>query len=292
MGFREGDKILTINGKNFEDFKDIFDPTNFIETGKATILQIENQGEKRDVVLDKENFYDFLLTRDENQIAQYMQCIFPRVPFEIKNVANKNLPIVAGDKIISINDVEISFFHELRRELLNNKGKNVELKFLHNNENKTTMVEIDQNGKLGIEINSLLKPSLKKFSFFESIPLGLVKAYNVVKMNVLGIWNIITGKMSAKENLSGPIGIVKVFTQSNDWAFFWNIVAVISLCLGLMNVLPIPALDGGHALLILFEMITGRKIKEKYLIKIQKVGLALLLLLFLYCTYNDVIHLF
>jgi regulator of sigma E protease len=111
-------------------------------------------------------------------------------------------------------------------------------------------------------------------------------------MNLLGIWGMITGKLSAKENLSGPIGIVKIFAQSHDWSFFWNIIAVISLCLGLMNVLPIPALDGGHAFLILIECIIGHKIKEKYLIKIQQAGMALLLLLLLYCTYNDVIHLF
>jgi regulator of sigma E protease len=244
------------------------------------------------VILHKENFYDFLLTRDEHQTAKYMQCIAPRIPFEIKNITNKNLPIVAGDEIISINEVEIAFFHDLKRELWNNREKIVKIKFLHAGEEKIAAIEIAPDGKLGIEVESLLKPNVKKFPFIESVPLGVMKAYNVVKMNMLGVWGIISGKMSVKENLSGPIGLVKIFTQINDWTFFWHIVAVISLCLGIMNILPIPALDGGHALLILAEMITGKKIKEKYIIKIQKVGLALMLSLVLYCTYNDVIHLF
>ncbi len=292
LGFHDGDKILSINGKDFEDFREVFDTTKFIETGKATTLVVENQGEKREVILNKENFFDFLLTQNKDQIAQYLQCIVPRVPFEIKNVVNKNLPIVAGDKIVSIGGVEISFFNDLQRELEKNRGKVVEIKFLHTGEEIVSQVEVDKTGKLGIEVNSLLKVTFKKFSFFESIILGTQKAYGIVKMNLLGIWGLITGKLSAKENLSGPIGIVKVFTQSHDWSFFWNIIAVISLCLGLMNILPIPALDGGHAFLILVECVIGRKIKEKYLIKIQQAGMALLLFLLLYCTYNDVIHLF
>lgn len=292
LGFQDGDKILTLDGKDFEDFRDIFDAKKFIETGEATTLVVENQGEKREVILNKENFFDFLLTQNKDQIAQYLQCIVPRVPFEIKNVVNKKLPIVAGDKIVAIGGIETHFFNELQRELNKNRGKVVEMKFLHLGEEVVSQVEIDAAGKLGLEVDSLLKLNYKKFSFFESIVLGAKRAYDIVKMNLLGIWGLITGKLSAKENLSGPIGIVKVFTQSHDWSFFWNIIAVISLCLGLMNVLPIPALDGGHAFLILIECIIGHKIKEKYLIKIQQAGMALLLLLLLYCTYNDVIHLF
>lgn len=292
LGFQDGDKILSLNGKDFEDFKDIFDTTKFIETGAATIVEVENQGKKRDVVLNKENFFDFLLTQNENQIAQYMQCITPRVPFEIKNVVNKKLPIVAGDKIISVAGIDTLFFNDLKKTLWENREQTVEMKYLHGEEEIVCQVEIDKDGRIGIEIESLLKASYKKFSFFESMIVGTKKAYGVVKMNLFGIWGLITGKISTKENLSGPIGIVKIFTQSHDWSFFWNIVAVISLCLGLMNVLPIPALDGGHALLIVVECIIGRKIKEKYLIKIQQAGLALMLLLLLYSTYNDVIHLF
>lgn len=292
LGFKEGDKILTINGKNFEDFQEIFNPTKFLETNKATILEVENQGEKRLITLDKENFYNFVISRDETMVEKYMCCIAPRIPFEIKNVTNEKLPIVANDKIIAINENNIEFLHELKNALWDNRGKSVVLKFLHDGKEKSVVMDIATDGRLGIEINSLLQPSVKKFSFLRSIELGTKKAYNVLKMNALGLWRIITGKISAKENLSGPIGIIKVFTQSNDWIFFWNIVAVLSLCLGLMNVLPIPALDGGHAFLILVEIVIGRKIKEKYLIKIQQLGLALMLLLFLYCAYNDVIHLF
>ena len=109
----------------------------------------------------------------------------------------------------------------------------------------------------------------------------------MVRINVLALGKILTGKVSASKALSGPIGIAQIFGSSFDWIKFWSITGFLSMVLAFTNLLPIPALDGGHALFIVYELIVGRRLSDKFLEVTQKIGLALLLVLIGYAIVND-----
>ena len=121
---------------------------------------------------------------------------------------------------------------------------------------------------------------------------GTWRAYEIMESNLKGLGKVITGKISASKSLSGPIGIVKVFGRTFHWVQFWSMTAFLSLALALTNLLPIPALDGGHAIWLLYEMITGRRLSDKFLETAQKVGMVILLLLISYTVINDLYKLF
>ena len=141
-------------------------------------------------------------------------------------------------------------------------------------------------------MNTQLAYQKTKYNLAQAIVVGSKRAIEIVRINVVALGKIITGKVSASKSLSGPIGIAQIFGGQFDWIHFWNIVGFLSMVLAFTNLLPIPALDGGHAVLLGYELITGRKVSDKVLENIQKVGIAILLLLIAYGFFNDLRKLF
>ena len=137
-----------------------------------------------------------------------------------------------------------------------------------------------------------LSYSTKKYNFGESIVLGSKRAFSVVFINIKAFGKMFSGDIDPSKNLSGPIGIAQIFGSTWDWANFWRLVGLLSMVLAFMNLLPIPALDGGHATFILYEIISGRKPTEKFLEYSTRFGVIILLGLMSYVIFNDIYKLF
>jgi regulator of sigma E protease len=130
------------------------------------------------------------------------------------------------------------------------------------------------------------------YDFLESIPKGTEKAFSTLAVQVKALGKVVTGGLSPKESLSGPIGIAQAFGYEWDWSRFWSLTGVLSLVLAFMNLLPIPALDGGHVMFLSYEIISRRKPSDRFLENAQKVGMVFLLALMVFIFANDIIKLF
>ena len=163
----------------------------------------------------------------------------------------------------------------------------------NDNNNIDKVVEINKDGKIGIMVmNQPLNFSKKSYSLSESIGIGTERAFGIVFVNIKAFGKMFSGDIDPSKNISGPIGIAQIFGSTWDWGNFWRIVGLLSMVLAFMNLLPIPALDGGHATFILYEMISGRKPSEKFLEYSTRFGVIILLGLMSYVILNDIYKLF
>ena len=288
LGFQEGDKIIAINGKDFKDFAEVIAPWNLLQANLYYTVERSNQKIRINVPSD------FLEKIVENK--QYVDFIKPREPFEIKSIQPQSGAYLAGlrpgDKIIEINHQSTLYFNQLACILNLNAGKEVEILYNRDGTLHMTVAKVNTSGKLGFCPKFLLEHKKENYTLGKAVVVGSKKAILIVKTNLIALGKLISGKVSASKSLSGPIGIAQIFGSYFDWLHFWNVVGFLSMVLAFTNLLPIPALDGGHAILLCYELITGRKVSDKVLESIQKVGLAILILLIGYGFFNDLRRLF
>ncbi len=284
IGFQEGDKVLKINGEEFEKFSDI--------SGSDAILSdngyydVERNGQIIQLKIPND-FLDKLSDQEEREAF-----VKPIRPFDIKEVTKGEPADKAGllpeDKIISMAGQKIEYFHHLRKACIDNKGKKVDFEFVRNGVKTISEVQISDKGTIGIAVEDLLVFDTTTYSFTQSIPVGTTKAFKTITDQMKAFRKIFRGDVSASKSLSGPIGIAKIFGGDWDWLHFWTILGLLSMILAFMNLLPIPALDGGHVIFILYEMISGRKPGDKFLEVAQKVGMVILLGIMVFAIGNDV----
>lgn len=288
LGFEEGDKIISINGKDFSNFADIFSPRTLLKTDSYYI--VERNGEHIQINLPA-NLLE-RLAEDKEQI----EFVLPRTPFEIKGIqpngGAEKAGLLPGDKIVEINGHSTIYFNQIQTVLQKYAGQQVQVAYRREGNLYATTAQVNIAGKLGFCSKSLLEYQKKQYTLGQAMVIGTKKAVEVVRTNLVGLIKIITGKVSASKALSGPIGIAQIFGKQFDWIHFWSIVGFLSMVLSLTNLLPIPALDGGHAVLLGYELITGRKVSDKVLENIQKVGLVIVLFLIAYGFFNDLRKLF
>ncbi len=290
MGLRNGDKIVSIDGKEVENFKKVIPE---IIMNEARTIQVSRNGAIENIVIPA-GFIGKII----NQIKGG-EIIAPRFPFVIEDFGPESAAKVAGikvqDKIVGLNDIKTNFFDEFKTEIQNHKGEVIQVHLLRQGQELTIPVKVSKEGFIGVVPQSLdhfLKVEDKKYSFFEAIPAGTQKAFSTVSDYVGQIKLIFNTEVQGYKQLGGFITFGKVFAPHWDWMRFWSLTAFFSIALAVMNLLPIPALDGGHVLFLLIEMITGRKLPEKFLEYAQAVGMILLLALLLFANGNDVIRLF
>ncbi len=183
--------------------------------------------------------------------------------------------------------------YELKTILEENKSSIIQVTINRNNNLIDKVVEISNDATIGIKV--LPEPltfSQRKFNFNESVIIGTQKAFGTVFLNIRAFGKMFSGDIDPSKNLSGPIGIAQIFGSEWDWGNFWRIVGLLSMVLAFMNLLPIPALDGGHATFILYEMISGKKPTEKFLEYSTRFGVIILLGLMSYVILNDIYKLF
>ncbi|CDG49664.1 RIP metalloprotease RseP [Cardinium endosymbiont of Bemisia tabaci] len=281
IGFKRGDKIMKINGKNFDDFNDVLSPSFLLRS--KSYYTINRDGQSLTLPIPE----NVLENVSDIQKDFFIRPIFPCVIHAVRPNSSATLAgLMIGDQIIKLAGQSTLDVYDLIRIVETCLDKTVELVYLRNGIKMVTQVQIDQQ-RLGIE---WAQPKYRQldYSFIASIPIGLKKALELMQCHFLTIWKLMTGKLALKKSLGGPISIAQNFGNEFIGYKFWTLVALLSITIGLMNLLPIPALDGGHALCILYEVLSGRKLSDKFLQSTQKLGMILMLLLMLYALGNDI----
>ncbi len=288
IGLKTGDRILNINGEDYERFRDLASPAVLLSSDGY--FTVDRDGKRLTIPIPNDFVDDFA---EENNAQKF---IFYRLIFDIGAVIEGSPAdlggLQVGDKIIALNDAEIEFYDQLQASMDTLAGTQITLLINRSNVQKTLNIEVNEEGKIGFQANRLNEISTIEYTLAESIPLGTELAFSIVWDNIKGFKKIFAGEVSANKSLSGPIGIAKIFGGTWDWQRFWRITGMLSMVLAFMNFLPIPALDGGHVVFLTWEIITGKKPSDTFLENAQKVGMIVLLALMTYAIINDIIKLF
>lgn len=287
IGFQDGDKVLDINGQIYESLNDLSGGDALLSTdGYYTV---ERDGERIKIPIPRGFINSF---SNEESMSRFVSI---RFPFEVQDVnpndAAAEAGLKRGDRILSVDGTEIYYFNELQKALKSRAGKEVNLFVEREGETFNTRAKVSEEGTIGIAVMSLLEPVRRKYTLAQAIPLGTERAFGVVIVNARAMGKMFTGEVSAK-NVSGPIGMAKIYGSSWDWTKFWSITGLISMILAFMNFLPIPALDGGHVMFLLYEMVSGRTPSDRFLENAQKVGMVLLLAIMVFAIGNDILKIF
>jgi regulator of sigma E protease len=292
LGLKTGDKVLTIDGNEIRKFGNL--PIEFINGNNYTI---ERDGE----IIEKEIPIDFiskLIERGKNEGS----FLLPRYPFAIGKISedspNINGELKVKDIIVEINGTPITYYDEAESVLSQYKNEDIALKVKRSGETVNINVKTTDKGTIGVQFAGLSISDLEKlgyyelenneYTFSEAIPAGLDKSWSTLTGYIKQLKKIFNPSTGAYKGLGGFISIGSIFPSEWSAETFWNITAFLSIMLGFMNLLPIPALDGGHVVFTLWEMITGKKPGDKFLEYAQIVGFVLLIALLLFANGNDI----
>jgi regulator of sigma E protease len=292
IGLKTGDKILKVNGNDYEYFEDLIRP-DVLLTDNATYT-VEREGKIIEVNIPG----DFIasLSKKENARA-FLSYRFPSLVENIQpgSFAEK-IGLKKGDRITAVNGKPIQYTDEIATVLKSSASDSLTISY--NRAGETTTVRDafkgDQIGFASVLEKDFIENGQKRinYGFVESIPLGTKRAFTTLTVQVTALGRVVSGKLSPKESLSGPIGIMQAFGRTWDWERFWTLTGVLSLVLAFMNLLPIPALDGGHVMFLTYEIVSRRKPSDKFLETAQKIGMVFLLMLMVFIFANDIIKLF
>ncbi len=291
MGLRNGDKILSVDNQKVESFYQI---TPDIVLNDRKTIQVERNGNVVNIDIPKEIIPKMLKGKVD---------IEPRTPFGPFIVASfgkespgKNAGVRLGDKVIGLDGKQFPYWDEFHTYLEDNRDRTLELNLLRNGDTLNLKVKPTADGLLGINrsttfLEDMFPLKTIKYGFLQSIPAGINKGFKTIS-DYLKQFKLLFAKNSkAYESLGGFITIGNIFPGVWDWHSFWNLTAFLSIILAVMNILPIPALDGGHVMFLLYEVITGRKPSDKFLEYAQIAGMILLLGLLVLANGNDILRL-
>ncbi|HET7178325.1 MAG TPA: RIP metalloprotease RseP [Chryseosolibacter sp.] len=293
IGLKTGDKIIKINGKDYDYLEDLIRPEMLL--GSDAYYTVERDGKMIDIPIPG----DFIQNFNKKETA--LNFIFFRSPAVISKTEEGTLAekigIRKGDRIVELNGRPITYYDEIAAYLKTDNIDSLQVKIERGGQILTFSEPFKDQNKLGVygEVSKELYEKAKRtitYGFFESIPLGTERAFTTLAVQVKAFGKIISGALSPKESLSGPIGIMQAFGVNWDWERFWSLTGVLSLVLAFMNLLPIPALDGGHVMFLSYEIVSRRKPSDKFLETAQKVGMVFLLGLMVFIFANDIIKLF
>ena len=288
LGMKTGDKILYINGEEVEDFTDIL--RDFV-MGNARTVGVERNGEIVNLDVPEDFFARIISERGANFISL-------RFPFIAEGFVDgspaKDAGVKQGDRIIGINDIETWSFDEFHSQIGNFAGQQINLQVLRDGEELSIPMRVTDEGFIGVYLKPLqemFEYETRDYSFFAAIPAGTAKAWNTTINYLSELRLLFRPEVKASESLGGFITIGSIFAPTWDWEHFWTITAFLSIILAIMNILPIPALDGGHVMFLFYEIIVGRKPSDKFMEYAQTIGMILLLSLIIFANYNDIMRL-
>jgi regulator of sigma E protease len=285
LGLQNGDKILALDGEEVERWTSIH---HDIVVNETRVIQVERQGEVMDIHVP-----DGMTSK----LLKLQYTMEPRVPCEVDMFTDNRMAeagVEVNDKIIAVNDTPIQFYDEFV-DLTREVNTAFDLTILRGMDTVQVRTSTDELGYFGFGRRmypDFFGTVVVRYSILQSIPAGINRGFEITGSYLKQLKMLFKPETKAYEELGGFIKIGSIFPSTWDWQRFWNMTAFLSIILAIMNVLPIPALDGGHVMFLLFEMITGRKPGDKFMEYAQIVGMVLLLSLLLYANLNDIIGLF
>lgn len=284
IGFENGDKVISVDGKSVENSARLSE--EILLSSSRNVL-IERDGKELTVTVTDEHIKGLL----EEGIF-----ISPRVPFiidQVSSAANSEV-LMQGDSLTSVFGEELYFADDFRAAFASHPSDSVTIGFVRDGVAMTADVYVDDNGKLGVHTLPLnIYPVTEKhYSFWQAIPVGLGQGVDKVASYFDQLGLIFSPETEAYKSVGGFITMGKIFPSGWDWRAFWSITALLSIMIGALNIMPIPALDGGHLLFILYEMITGRTPSDKFMEVAQIIGFVLIIGLVILANGNDIIKLF
>ena len=289
IGIKDGDKIVAVNGKPLDDFGKL--PME-IMLNDATNIDVERNGSKEQLKIPD----GFISELNKSKLGNFVGV---RIPVIVDSVSSsavfKKGSLQKGDQLISINNRPFNYFNEFNDLKKGLENKIVPVTVLRGNDTATVEVKLNDKAALGFiarAAGDILGTTIHHYTFAESIPIGFKQCFATLNRYITGIGQIFSGKVNASDSLGSVISIGNTFPGVWDWERFWTLTGIFSIILAFMNILPIPALDGGHALFTLVEMITGRKPSDKFMEYAQMVGMILLLGLMAYALGLDFWRLF
>jgi regulator of sigma E protease len=290
LGIRNGDFILSVDNQKIDKFNDI--RTDIILNNRKSI-QVKRGGETISIPIMEAAVPAMLkgkfLIEPRRPFGPY------KISYLDKESPAKSAGLLIGDEIKGLNDSVFVFFDEFQGYLAANKGKQVTVNLLRNGHPLNINVTTTAAGKLGVADSrtyaEIFELKTIKYSLFQSIPAGITTGFKAMGDYLKQFRLIFSKHTKAYESLGGFITIGSIFPSVWDWQIFWNLTAFLSIILAVMNILPIPALDGGHVMFLLYEVVTGRKPSDKFMEYSQIVGMAIIIMLLIYANGNDVIKL-
>lgn len=291
LGFEDGDKVLSIGGNQITEVDQILN--ELLITADDREVVVERAGAEHVFTISLEQLVKM------RQEGGYKNMYAMRMPFEIDSVATNEAVaagLAKGDRLVALNGEEVRYFDEYKQLLPALAGQSVKIGIERDSANVVVAREVEitlaDDGTIGVLARNPFEVHTRHYSFFESIPAGL----RLTGEEISGYWKqikaIIVPESKLYEELGGFLSIGNVFPDEWDWERFWRTTALLSVILAVMNILPIPALDGGHVLFLLWEVITRRKPSDKFLEYAQMFGLIVLFALLLYANGNDIYRLF
>ncbi len=291
LGFQNGDKVINVAGEPVENSLQIHQSIVFNQAPYVTVqrgtdtLRINIPEDAISPLIHDANFMSW------------------RIPFVtgalVKNGGAAQAGLQKGDRLIALNGEPLHYFDEYQKALATHKGEKVTLSVSRDSAGITRTfpmeVQVSAEGTIGVypvALDQLFKISTREYSFWEAIPAGLKRTGTELANYGKQLKLIFSPKTEAYKSVGGILSIGSIFPDQWNWLSFWQITALLSIMLAVLNILPIPLLDGGHVLFLLIEVITGRKPSEKVLIIAQNIGLVLVLALMLYANGNDIYRFF
>ena len=288
-GFQTGDRIVAIDGEEILKY----DNQMNAQIVMAKQVLIERNGDRQTITMPVD-FVDQLSKLEKGPLATI------RMPFVVGSISeeSKNTALQPKDIVLRLNEEPAKYFDQAKIILEKNKNKLIVAGVLRNDKEMQVPVQVDADGKLGVQLAGLDLESLEKlgyykvskqeFGFFESFPVGIQKGADQLVGYGKQLKMIFNPETKAYKQVGGFAAIFNIFPSTWSWEVFWNITALLSIMLGVMNLLPIPALDGGHVIFLLYEIISGKKPSDKFLENAQMVGFVLLISLLLFANGNDI----
>jgi len=281
MGFQTGDKILTVNGKTPIRFKD----AKGMEVIFGADVEVERNGQREKIEIPGSVFKKL---KGQPIIEPFNHQV------KVWGIADSSGAKEAGlepdDVFVAINNKKVRNYGDLKNTLEANKNGSVSLTVERDGKELDLTGKVSDAGKLGFapKYDGKAVNTTKTYSFGETVTYGMREGWETIYYNAVGLGKIFTGDVDPVESVQSPIGIARIFGDVWNWERFWKLTGLLSFVLAFMNILPIPALDGGHMMFLTFEMLTGRSLSDNFLEKAQMVGMMILLPLMLFAIGKDI----
>lgn len=290
MGFRNGDKIISLDNIYIDDFQKI--PMNLI-LNEAKTAQVVRDGKTIDIKFPEGSLSK--LIKHKSPVFLTVRIPFIADRFSENSVA-ENAGMMKGDTVIGLNGNIVKYFSEFREEIQLHKNEEVIIDIKRNEDTLHLPMTLGEDGFIGVypkgDLSDFFDLKEQRYTLVEAIPAGFKKTWNGIGNYLKQLKLLFSPEVKAYESIGGFGTIASIFPPEWHWESFWRLTAFLSIMLAILNILPIPALDGGHVTFLMYEIIARRKPSDKFLEYAQIVGMVILFSLLIWANGNDIIRAF